>query len=196
MATYRIIKAQIAKLEKQAADLLKKEATSVIAGIRSKMDEYKLTIADLGFDVATKVAKKLARKPAKKKPMPPKYRDPVSGNTWNGHGKAPSWLTAATKKGKRDDFLIANAPAKIEAAVAPTVKPVVPAKPIAKKKPAKPAAAKSAVVKKKPAVKPVAKPAVKAVAKKPAAKPPAKKKPKAAPKKTVADAIASTVTTA
>ena len=89
MTTNQNIKEQIAKLEQQVAELRKKEVAIVIAGIRAKMNEFKLTVADLGLTTA-KVVKSLTKTSAKrKKPMPPKYRDPVSGKTWNGHGKAP-----------------------------------------------------------------------------------------------------------
>jgi hypothetical protein len=37
---------------------------------------------------------------------PAKYMDPKTGKTWTGHGKAPGWIAAATKAGRRDDFLI------------------------------------------------------------------------------------------
>ena len=35
----------------------------------------------------------------------PKYRDPVTGNTWTGRGKKPRWLTDQLDAGKSlDDF--------------------------------------------------------------------------------------------
>nr|WP_325101144.1 H-NS family nucleoid-associated regulatory protein [Paraburkholderia kururiensis] len=36
----------------------------------------------------------MVRRGAKKKPgpQPPRYRDPVSGATWNGKGRAPGWI--------------------------------------------------------------------------------------------------------
>jgi hypothetical protein len=36
------------------------------------------------------LAKSKQKKPAK----PPKYRDPATGKTWNGHGKTPLWLAS------------------------------------------------------------------------------------------------------
>lgn len=154
MTTYRDVKAQIAKLEKQAADLFKKEVTDVIAGIRSTIAEYGLTAADLGFGSASKKAKSPAGKRTKKVPLTPKYRDPVSGKTWNGHGKAPGWLAEATEKGRRDDFLISKVIATT------TAKKVSPAKKVTQKKviAAKPAAAKKKAA---AAAKPAAKPATK-----------------------------------
>src|SRR5262249_42518306 len=39
--------------------------------------------------------------------VPPKYRNPSSGETWAGRGARPRWLVAAIKRGKKaEDFLI------------------------------------------------------------------------------------------
>ena len=40
--------------------------------------------------------------PAKKTPLPPKYRNPKTGETWSGRGRAPAWLAGRNK----DRFLI------------------------------------------------------------------------------------------
>lgn len=42
-------------------------------------------------------------KPAKKRTVPPKYRDPKTGATWTGRGLAPAWIASAKDKSK---FLI------------------------------------------------------------------------------------------
>ena len=151
MSTYRDVKAQIAKLEKQAADLFKKEVAGVVAKIQALIKEYGLTAADLGL---TGKATRATRKKASAKPAGvPKYRDPVSGKTWTGHGKAPAFITEAVKNGKsRDDFLIAKkAPAKKVTKATKPAKKVVAKKSPAAKKPAK------ASVSKAPAKKPKAK---------------------------------------
>src|SRR3989337_2213490 len=49
MKTYSAIKAEIAKLEKQAEALRKSEVAGVVAKIKSAIDAYGLTPADLGF---------------------------------------------------------------------------------------------------------------------------------------------------
>jgi DNA-binding protein H-NS len=158
MSTYSDVKAQIAKLEKQAADLFKKEVASVITKIRTLIKEYGLTAADLGLTgKAIRVTKtKTSAKPA----GVPKYRDPVSGKTWTGHGKAPAFITEAVKKGKsRDDFLITKkAPAKKVAKATKPAKKVGAKKSPAAKKPTK------ASVSRAPAKKPKTKAAVAAAA--------------------------------
>jgi DNA-binding protein H-NS len=173
MTSYRDMKAQITKLEKQAADLFKKEVAEAISKIKALMDHYGLSVRDLGMGAAKAVRGKASSKPA----SAPKYQDPVSGKTWTGHGKAPGWLVSAVQAGKsRDDFLIgkpvakAKTPAKATKAAA-TKAPAKKAKP-AVKAVAKTTASKPApVVKAKAPSKPVAKPVP---AKKPAAKPAAK----------------------
>lgn len=43
--------------------------------------------------------------------LPPKYRHPVSGETWDGQGTQPPWLREAlTKQGYTVDELKAHAP--------------------------------------------------------------------------------------
>ena len=39
--------------------------------------------------------------------LPPKYQDPVTGDTWSGRGRKPIWLTAALNLGRTvEEFLI------------------------------------------------------------------------------------------
>src|SRR5690606_33730864 len=39
--------------------------------------------------------------------VPAKFRDPQTGNTWTGRGRAPNWIVDAEAAGKtRDEFLI------------------------------------------------------------------------------------------
>ena len=183
MTTYHDVKAKIAKLEDQARELLKKESAAVVAKIRSLMSEYGLTVQDLGLGI-TNMGKKMS---AMKEPLPAKYRDPVSGKTWSGKGKAPGWIVEATQKGNRDDFLIGKAP-KVTAKKAAPAKKAVAATPTAtkKKSPAKKAAEATPPVasKKAPAAKKVAG-ATKTAPVKPTAKSIAKGAAKAAAKPTV-----------
>ncbi|WP_061162567.1 H-NS family nucleoid-associated regulatory protein [Caballeronia temeraria] len=76
-------------------------------------------------------------------PQAPKYRDPMSGETWSGRGRAPAWLATARD---RTQFLIEKpeiASAKSEPAPAKKATKKVPAKKAAKK-----TATKTATVKK------------------------------------------------
>ena len=182
MATLSAIQKQIADLEKQAAAIQKSEVGAATAKIKELMGKYHLTASDLGLpSAAGRKSTKLGA--AKRKPVArktagiPKFRDPKTGQTWTGNGKAPGWIAGAKN---RDKFLI-NAPA----AVAPAaVTKAVPKKRAAKKsvaaaakvKAAKAAAPATPAVKKTRAKKAGA--AATAVAKKPAR---AAKKAAAAP---------------
>lgn len=116
MSDYKSIKAQIAKLEKQAEELRKKEIKGVIQNIQRLIHEYGLTAQDLGFKNIA-----LAKKGKTGSVPLAKYRDPVSGKTWTGRGKPPLWITEAVKAGKKNDYLI-------DKPQAPAAKPAAPAK--------------------------------------------------------------------
>ena len=113
MANYKTIKAQIAKLEKQAADLMNKARADVIAKVKGYIKAHALTAADLGF----RGSKGQTTPASKSRPGDaravgvPKYRDPATGKTWTGRGKPPGWIAAAIKQGKRDAYLIGKVPA-------------------------------------------------------------------------------------
>ena len=143
MKTYQAVRAEIAKLEKQAEELRRQELRTIIAQVRQVVADYGLTAADIGL--AGGRPRSVARKAparASRSAGVAKYRDPKSGQTWTGHGRPPAWIVGAKD---RDAFLI-DAPA---------------AQPVAKKaraaQPAKAAKAPKAATKKR-AAKP-AKPA-------------------------------------
>lgn len=100
MSQYADLKAQIAKLQAQAEEARRTEVDNVIADIRQKIAEYGLTAQDLGFAVAAKRGR-----PPKKAPLPAKYQDPKSGNTWSGRGKPPKWIVGKN----RERFLLGAA---------------------------------------------------------------------------------------
>ncbi|MEZ0605064.1 H-NS histone family protein [Paraburkholderia sp. IW21] len=100
MSQYADLKAQIAKLQAQAEEARRTEVDNVVADIRQKIAEYGLTAQDLGFAVAAKRGR-----PPKKAPLPAKYQDPKSGNTWSGRGKPPKWIVGKN----RERFLLGAA---------------------------------------------------------------------------------------
>jgi len=122
------LRQQIAEMEKQAAELQKKNRPAVLAELREQMAAYGITAEELGRPAAkTRAAKAPPAKPAAsptkgKKPLvssPAKYRGP-EGQTWTGKGTAPKWLNDLVASGKtREDFLISqSAPASSDAAPA------------------------------------------------------------------------------
>lgn len=139
MKTYQAVRAEIAKLEKQAEDLRRQELKSVIAQVRQVIADYDLTAADLGLGGGRTRAAATGRKraaPAGRRASAgvAKYRDPKTGQTWTGHGRPPAWIAAAKD---RNVFLIGGAAAPAKAAKKAKAKPVKAAK---VSKAAKPAA--------------------------------------------------------
>jgi len=94
MPTYAELQAQIASLKEQAEAARAAELESVIADIRIKVAEYGITSKDI-----------FGHGPGrpKKQPVAAKYRDPKTGKTWSGRGRAPDWIKNAKSRAK---FLI------------------------------------------------------------------------------------------
>lgn len=95
MSTYAEIKAQIAELENKAKEARAAELASAKAEIAEIMSKHGLSLSDLSSSAKPK-------QPKARQPVPAKYRDTETGETWTGRGRAPLWLAGKTK----DDFLI------------------------------------------------------------------------------------------
>jgi len=108
------LRQQIAEMEKQAAELQKKNRPAVLAELRQQMAAYGITAEELSRPAAkaAQPRRPLAKtaSPTKSKkpavPLPAKYRG-LQGQTWTGRGTAPRWLNELVAGGKtREDFLI------------------------------------------------------------------------------------------
>jgi DNA-binding protein H-NS len=98
------IRARIRTLEAQA-QRLQRSANKGLRAAAALIAKHSLSLADLRQAFAMSKGRG-RRHPLAGRPVPPKYRD-NSGNTWSGRGRAPVWLVAAEKAGKkRDSFLI------------------------------------------------------------------------------------------
>ena len=97
MATLQELLAQQVELAKLIAEKRELETSGAIAKARALIEEFGLTSADLFGKGKGSTAKKEGSKVA------PKYRDPNTGATWTGRGKAPRWLDGKD----RNQFLIA-----------------------------------------------------------------------------------------
>jgi DNA-binding protein H-NS len=95
MASYQELKAKIAELEEQAEELRRSEREGALQQIRDLMQNHGLSLQDLEKDTKKRSMKI-------RSPVAAKYRDPISGATWTGRGRAPLWLGGRSK----DDFLI------------------------------------------------------------------------------------------
>ena len=84
MTTLAELLAQKAALETQIETTRKAENAEAIAKVKALIAEHGLTQQDI-FGGA-----KGARKPSGT--VAAKYRDPATGATWTGRGKAPKWI--------------------------------------------------------------------------------------------------------
>nr|WP_285844089.1 H-NS histone family protein [Ralstonia pickettii] len=81
------------KLEQQLEAARRAELDGAVQQVRQIVQEYGLTVDDLGLAIKAKKRKGTT--------VAPKYMDPKTGATWSGRGRAPAWI------GKnRDRFLI------------------------------------------------------------------------------------------
>lgn len=145
MKTYQAVRAEIAKLEKQAEELRRQELKTIIAQVRQVIADYGLSAADVGLagGRARSVARKAPARASRSSGVA-RYRDPKTGQTWTGHGRPPAWIAGAKD---RDAFLIdapATHPVAKKARAAKTAKAAkaaqAPKKAAAKKRTAKPVA--------------------------------------------------------
>ena len=74
-------------LEHEIAQARQNEISSAVAKVRELVAEYGLSAQDI---FPGRGAKTSAAKPVSK--VAAKYRDPATGQTWTGRGKAPKWI--------------------------------------------------------------------------------------------------------
>ncbi|MGF6780821.1 H-NS family nucleoid-associated regulatory protein [Paraburkholderia sp. GAS334] len=103
--TLEAVQAKMKKLQAQADALIAKQSSGVIEKIRELMAKRGLTTADIEAhsDGKRRAAKAVVKTMSKGSVAAVKYRDPKSGATWTGHGRAPGWIAAAKN---RDKFLV------------------------------------------------------------------------------------------
>lgn len=113
--TYDQIQRQIAQLQAEAEKLRRQEMSEVIARIRTAIDHYGITAADLGLVGEAKAKRAVPRKrkasgkPALKGAATVMYRD-EAGNSWVGRGRRPQWLRDALAAGRKlEDFKVTEA---------------------------------------------------------------------------------------
>lgn len=94
--SYKELIAQREALEKQIAEARQTEVAAAIATVRALVADFQLT-AD---DVFTQDRRQRSSTAGAK--VEPKYRNPATGETWTGRGKAPRWIADQD----RSQFLI------------------------------------------------------------------------------------------
>lgn len=101
MASLKELIAQKEALELEIERTKQESRAEAIAKVRSLMDEYGLSAADLS---ARRGPKPSAGKGGK---VPAKYRNTATGDAWSGRGLQPKWLKAALASGRKlADFAV------------------------------------------------------------------------------------------
>ena len=83
--SYKELLAQREALEQQIAAARKAEVADAVRKIKDLVEAFGLTQEDI-FSTGKQKQKSETRS------VPPKYRDPVTGQTWTGRGKPPTWI--------------------------------------------------------------------------------------------------------
>jgi DNA-binding protein H-NS len=93
-------------LHEQISEILSARITS-----EKRELENRLAVLSGGGDVQRDASSSENAKARRKYPrVVPKYRNPLTSETWSGRGKQPRWLVAAIKTGhKIEDFKIGGA---------------------------------------------------------------------------------------
>lgn len=95
MQSYKDLLQQRQALDLQISQARKQELAGAVSQVRSLVAEFGLTAQDVfpsGRGRSTSAGTKVA----------PKYRNPATGQTWTGRGKAPLWIANEN----REKFLI------------------------------------------------------------------------------------------
>jgi DNA-binding protein H-NS len=178
------IKKQIAALEAKAARLAEEETKASVAKVRALMNQLGVTLEHLSSMASKKASAVKKAIVGKKRGTPkraskgaPRYRDPKTGATWSGFGRAPGWIAGATN---REAFLVDHSGSKSteKSAKAPATKKSA-AKKASPRRVAQPAAKKATAVAKTYSRQAAPGAATKSSAKKAAPKATAKKRAKA-----------------
>ena len=84
MSTYKELLAKREHLDKQIKEAIAHEKADGIAKAKVIIEQYSLSASDL-------FSRKAGVKSGGGK-VAPKYRNPSTGETWTGRGKAPKWI--------------------------------------------------------------------------------------------------------
>jgi DNA-binding protein H-NS len=98
--SYKELLKQREALEHAIASARQQELAEAVGKARELVAEFGLTVQDI-FPSGRGAAKSAGKSTGGK--VAPKYRDPATGQTWTGRGKAPKWIDGQD----RSKFLIA-----------------------------------------------------------------------------------------
>lgn len=84
MASYQELLAQREQLDRQIKEAIEREKAEGIAKVKALIEQYGLSASDV-------FSKRAGVKSAGGK-VAAKYKNPTTGETWTGRGKAPKWI--------------------------------------------------------------------------------------------------------
>ena len=90
MTSYKELLKQREALEQQISEARHRELADAVAQVQKLVADYGLTEQDV-FP-SGKGSGKAGRGSTAGTKVAPKYRDPATGQTWTGRGKAPKWI--------------------------------------------------------------------------------------------------------
>lgn len=87
------LKKQISQLEAEVIRRTEETKQELRAEFDAKLAEASFTLADIYGDVLTSSPKQVKAARVTQS-VDPKFRDPKTGSTWSGRGRAPQWVQA------------------------------------------------------------------------------------------------------
>ena len=100
-SSYKELLEQRAALEQRIFQARQQEVAAAVSSIRELIAEFDLTVDEV-FPNERKRLRMGDVSQRETKTVAPKYRDPSTGQTWTGRGKAPVWI----RDKNREEFLI------------------------------------------------------------------------------------------
>jgi DNA-binding protein H-NS len=93
-------------LDAQIASMRAELRDGVLEELKARIEEFEFTAFELGLVKTQHIGRhwkeiRTFQAKAKSQPCPPLYRNPATGKTWSGRGRAPRWID-----GNRDEYLI------------------------------------------------------------------------------------------
>ena len=85
MSSYKELLKQREALEQKLNEARRNELSEAVSQVRALVTEFGLTAQDV-FPAGK------ARSASAGSKVAPKYRNPATGQTWTGRGKAPKWI--------------------------------------------------------------------------------------------------------
>ncbi|MEY4720081.1 MAG: hypothetical protein RL563_2699 [Pseudomonadota bacterium] len=97
MSNYLELQQQAAELLRQAEEIRASERNNVLAEIKELVAAWNFSANELGLKLSVV---------DKRQKVAAKYKDPASGKTWSGRGRAPLWFRARLEEGVAEAELL------------------------------------------------------------------------------------------